>query len=368
MRLLSYISSTSWGGLEMNAVRYVHWFAEAGAEVKLICVADTPVYQRALELGLAVQTTTRNRKYFDWKHARALAREVNAFAPDVLWFRDNRDMDVLAWTKVFARHPFQLVYHQAMQLGVAKKDPLHTWRFRKIDTWIALLPFLAQQVETQTRFPRTRIATVPLGQEAERFSPERHTRSKARAALDLPEDAWIAGIIGRIDPLKGQLEAVRAVAALHAQGHHVQLLLMGKPTHGEGLAYVESVQAAIAQHGLQKVVHLRPYSSQVALAYRALDVFVMASAGETFGNVTVAAMLSRVAVLGTNTSGTPEILDHGKAGMLFDPQEKHGLTRALQALCTQPETVDALAEAGYQRALKHYTKQTVMDQLQKLLS
>ena len=59
MRLLSYICSSSWGGLEMNAVRYVHWFAQAGAEVKLICVADTPVYQRALELGLAVQTTPR---------------------------------------------------------------------------------------------------------------------------------------------------------------------------------------------------------------------------------------------------------------------------------------------------------------------
>ena len=352
----------------MNAVRYVHWFAEAGAEVKLICVAHTPVHQRALELGLDVQTAPRNRKYFDWKSARALAGEVNAFAPDVLWFRDNRDMDVLAWTKVFARRPFKLVYHQAMQLGVAKKDPLHTWRFRKIDTWIALLPFLAEQVATQTKFPRTRIATVPLGQEAERFSPEQHTRSEARAALKLPDDAWIAGIIGRIDPLKGQLEAVNAVAALQTQGHDVHLLLMGEPTHGEGLAYMESVQAAIAQQGLQEVVHLRPYSPQVALAYRSLDVFVMASAGETFGNVTVEAMLSRVAVLGTNTSGTPEILDHGKAGMLFDPDSQTGLTQALQSLYTQPETVDALAEAGYQRALKHYTKQVVLDQLQKLLA
>ena len=54
--------------------------------------------------------------------------------------------------------------------------------------------------------------------------------------------------------------------------------------------------------------------------------------------------------------------------MLFDPQEEHGLTRALQALRTQPQTVDALAEAGYQRALKHYTKQVVLEQLQKLLS
>ena len=94
----------------------------------------------------------------------------------------------------------------------------------------------------------------------------------------------------------------------------------------------------------------------------------MASAGETFGNVTVEAMLSRVAVLGTSTSGTPEILDHGKAGMLFDPDSETGLTQSLQTLYSHPETVDALAEAGYQRALKHYTKQAVMDQLQKLLA
>ena len=143
--IVFYCSSLSWGGLEMNVIRFASWMQERGHKITVCCVKGSPLMDSAQKQNLTTQTVTRNKKYFDLISAFKFARLTNQLGADVVWYRDNRDLSTLGWAKLFGGK-FKLLYQQAMQLGVDKKDFIHTWRFKQIDAWIAPLIFLANQV------------------------------------------------------------------------------------------------------------------------------------------------------------------------------------------------------------------------------
>jgi glycosyltransferase involved in cell wall biosynthesis len=55
----------------------------------------------------------------------------------------------------------------------------------------------------------------------------------------------------------------------------------------------------------------------------------MASKAETFGMVTIEAMASGVPTIGSNAGGTPEILEYGKLGFLFEPLNALSLAKSI---------------------------------------
>ena len=107
--LAFYCSSTSWGGLEMNSVRYALWMKEAGYKVLVYAVRDTPLARQAAMQGMEVRNVQRNRKYFDVLSARRLAKQFQADGVALVWFRDTRDMDTLGWAKRFSLNSFKLL-------------------------------------------------------------------------------------------------------------------------------------------------------------------------------------------------------------------------------------------------------------------
>lgn len=348
----------------MNTLRYPQWFAEEGHRITVACLAGSPLELAARQRGIEVVTVTKARRYFDFYQARKLARIIRYKDVDVLWFRDNRDMDLLAWTKRYCKGSFRLIYHQAMQLSSAKKDFLHTWRFSQLDAWIALLAYLADQVQTLTKYPTERLHQIPLGQEKPVLE---QTQEQARIALDLPTDALCIGIVGRLDPLKGQKLLMQAADLLWEKGEAVHVVFVGEATKELGKAYLTELEEYAAYLRHPEHVHFRPYTPQVTTAYLALDIFAMASDGETFGNVTIEAMLAGVCVVGSNTSGTPELLDHGKAGVLFESGNALDLADKLRVLLNDNQQRRALAKSGQQRAERMYTKGPVLTQLRAVL-
>src|SRR5690606_13407321 len=108
----------------------------------------------------------------------------------------------------------KLVYQQQMKVGVNKRDLIHRLRYNMLDLWISPLPYLKEETIARTHVPAGKIAMIPLGVDAEAILNTPVTRVDARKYLDLPQDAHILGVLGRIDPQKGQDFAIRALAHL----------------------------------------------------------------------------------------------------------------------------------------------------------
>ncbi len=318
-----YCSSISWGGLEMNSVRYAQAFQQENFEIQLYGVEESSVFKSAAELGLPFHTVTRNKKYFDFKHARQVAKQFERDNIDIVHFRDNRDLDFLGWVKFFSTRKLKLVYHQAMQLGVSKKDLLHTLRFKRIDAWISTLDYMKQQVLTQTRFPADRLHVIPIGTAIDQTS--KLSKEEARAALNLPIEKFIVGLVGRLDEKKGQLEVIQAISQLKNSEKDMHVVFVGDKTKNEADTYVQKLQHTIELNHLQEKVSFLPHQPNMQNLYGAFDLVIVPSWEETFGTVTIEAMASGVPVIGSNTAGTAEILGNEK--FLFQPKNSLSLSQ-----------------------------------------
>lgn len=358
--------SSSLGGLEMNLVKLGKWMTEKGVEVVLYLVEGTPIHDYAVEHGLTIRAINKHARYFDWTNARKLKKMLEQDEVDTLLFRDARDMSLLGWAKTFGGNKLRLLYWQAMQLGVDKSDPVHSIRFKKVDAWLTLLPFMAQEVQDKTRFPKERLHIVPLGLELDRFIKNPITKSEARKRLELPSDTHVVGVIGRLDPKKGQKTAIEAIAKLKQKGQIVHLLLVGESTKNEGQQYADQLHKVVAENGLEDQVHFRPFMKDSPTFYAAIDVFVMPSSGETFGTVTIEAMASGLPIIGTNTSGTPEVLKQGEVGRLFQPGDAEVLANHIAEITGNEATKDSLGNIAREEAIRSYDHNVVTDKIAEI--
>jgi glycosyltransferase involved in cell wall biosynthesis len=208
---------------------------------------------------------------------------------------------------------------------------------------------------------------IPLGVNTSLFADPGINKLQARSRLHLPHQAFIAGIIGRIDPDKGQEYLIKAIPLLLKKDKEVHVLIVGEESRGDTRHYPQFLQKLVQELDIEKYVHFRPFTEHTEEAFAALDIFVMASRSETYGMVTVEAMASGLPVIGTNTGGTPELLDCGASGILMPPADEYALADALEKLVTNQELRQQLAQSARQRAIARYDYRVQCDQLDELL-
>jgi glycosyltransferase involved in cell wall biosynthesis len=100
---------------------------------------------------------------------------------------------------------------------------------------------------------------------------------------------------------------------------------------------------------------LQSYRIQ-SLFYSAVDVFVMPSQAETFGNTTIEAMACETPVVAYAAGGLNDIVVSGETGLL-EPEigNVSGLTRMLQWMHSHPSERQTMGRAARARVVEHFT-------------
>lgn len=346
--------SKGFGGLELNTLKLAQWLREYGWNVSLMVAKDSEMERNAPRYSDSVFTTEVHSTF---GKVKAIRKWLKVFEASVLFTPHNKDIAAISLYKRLYNNRVKQVYQQQMQIGISKKDLIHTFRYGKIDLWVSPLHYLRDEVAAQTRVPLRKITVVPLGIEIGRFLNNPVSRSEAREKLSLPQDPKIIGVLGRIDPKKGQDFLIKAIR--HLQDHsplNYHLLIMGAITPNEGDHYLRSLYQLVADNNLEDRVHFRQSTSEVELFYSAIDVFGMPSHGETFGMVTIEAMASKKPVIGTNRCGTKEILQEGKLGYLYEYENMEDFAQKLTALESNIHLPEML-EAARNEVIQKYTSE-----------
>ena len=338
-------------------MRFAGWMQQRGWLVQVVALPGSPAAARAAEVGLPVTLLRNPWKAVDLPGARRLAQILRAFGTKALIVTRNGDLGLAVLCKKMHLPTLRLLYQQHMQLGLAKRGVVHTLRYRALDAWLTPLHRLAQEVLEKTRLPAARLHVVPLGIELEKFAHASLTQAQARTqlALSLPAQAVLLGLIGRFDTGKGQDFVVEALAELRQQHPELHLLLVGESTRNEGNAYREAVLARVQALGLAEAVHVRAFTLQPEVAYRALDVSITASVNETYGMVTIEAMATGLPVVASATGGTLEIVADERTGLLFPLLDKAAFCGAINRLLQAPEFAQQLGTQAQAEALATYS-------------
>jgi glycosyltransferase involved in cell wall biosynthesis len=234
---------------------------------------------------------------------------------------------------------------------------------RVLDDAAAILCVGAEeQARVQARHPRARVALLPNGVDAARFA--QGDGEAFRRAHDIPRGAPLILTVGRVDPQKNQALALRALHALRDAHPSARLLLVG---HVSAPAYQAKIQALAAELGVAGRVTLLPglpaAGQALVDAFHAADVFLLPSTHEPFGIVLLEAWAAGLPVVASRVGGVPSFVEHGRDGLLFEPDDLGGATRALAALLADGPRARALAEAGRAKARERYGWDVISRQL-----
>jgi len=296
-------------------------------------------------------------KFGDIVNARRLARKLERDNIATLINNLNSDIFLSVLTKRFSKAPLHLCYYQHMQLGIDKRDTFHSWLYGQLDGWLAPLPGFVTNLQEKTTFDIARAHVIPFGIEVERFTTHLPEKSRARATLNLPQNVSLVGVVGRLDPKKGQQTLIEALALLSDKFPSLHVLILGDRTHGEHETYEQTLHQRAQQLGLGGRTHFRPHRADVETAYAALDIFTMTSESETYGMVTLEAMASGVPVVGTNAGGTRELIKDGQTGLLYEYGDSAGLAVSLERLLQDSEFAVTLADNARERIAREFTYQ-----------
>ncbi|HEY0516568.1 MAG TPA: glycosyltransferase [Solirubrobacteraceae bacterium] len=173
----------------------------------------------------------------------------------------------------------------------------------------------------------------------------------------------VVGMVGRLQPWKGQDRLLRAQQLLRGRGRELRTLIVGGDAHGLSSDYAASLPGLVEELGLSGVATLTGQVADAGPYIAQMDVLVNASDPEPFGLVLLEAMARGVAVVAVASGGPLEIVKDGRTGVLTRSGEPAALADALEALLCEPERMRELAAAGRQRYLQEYTDTAMRERM-----
>ncbi|SHM13011.1 glycosyltransferase family 4 protein [Ruminococcus flavefaciens] len=163
-------------------------------------------------------------------------------------------------------------------------------------------------------------------------------------------------IAGAIYIGKGQHEAVEACEILLDRGiDNFELLIAG-----EGEVYFNISKKV--ENNIKFLGHV----NKMRELRKNIDIELVCSRCEAFGRVTAEAMLAGIPVIGSNTGGTPELIENGTDGFLYDKGNAVALADKIEFLINNPSIRKEMGGKAQNKAIQHFLISTCVKEIEKV--
>ena len=203
-----------------------------GAYAMVIVPPSSPLQQRALELGLELATLSPRWKYGDIPAAFRLAGILRDNNIERVVLMQSQDIHLASLASYFSPAA-KLYFISRWTHGTTNVTSGTRWIFSKLSLWITLTNSMRKNVLSCTRMAGAKVKVVPLGTDLHRFDPALFNQREARSFFGLPHDKKIIGVLGRLDPGKGQEVLLRAIPEVAKHHPEILIVIAGDETAGE---------------------------------------------------------------------------------------------------------------------------------------
>ncbi len=168
--------------------------------------------------------------------------------------------------------------------------------------------------------------------------------------------------IGRLSPIKGQLEFLRAIHLVHREFPQIEVWLVGSEEKGKQ-KYTTLLQRTIQQLRLESCVKLVGTRRDIPEILSGSDLLVLSTlVPEAFGRVVIEAGASGVAVVSTRVGGVLDIIDHGENGLLVPPGDIPAMAKAIVEMLKDREKAKTFAVRLREKIEKQFTLDQMAEQ------
>lgn len=202
-----------------------------------------------------------------------------------------------------------------------------------------------------------RVTQIYNGVDQNKFHPQQAHETAASLPF-APNSAVVFGTVGRLQPVKGQLDLLKAFILVRQQLRvdepPIKLVLVG-----DG-ATAASLKAFSNENALDQDVYFAGAQNNVVSYLHALDVFVLPSLAEGISNTLLEAMASGLPVLATAVGGNPELVSDGQTGVLVPAGNPQALADAMLNYARNPALRAAHGQAGVQRVDQKFSLKAML--------
>jgi glycosyltransferase involved in cell wall biosynthesis len=354
MNILELCLSPDFGGLEIHFRDFSRWLSRKEKTQLFLAVQENTRISEALaDLELPQITFSSRAGYFPFLKAKKLSGFIDTRQIDVVHVHWKYDLPLVALAKRICKHRFQFVHTRQMNLPGRKFDFYHRLIYGDMDCFITITKYIQKQAEENLPISRKKIMQIYYGIEVPpTVTPDR--TAQLRKQMGMTGD-FMVGLLGRLSEFKGQHLLLEALEKLQREDITVHGWIVGEPFEKE---YVNRLKKGVKDKQLSHQIHFMDFYDNPLQLMTCFDAVVLTTKNETFGLVLIEAMHAGVAVIGSNAGGVPEIIDHGKTGLLFETWNSDELAQAIKKLYFDEPFRKNLASAGQQKAKEKFDLET----------
>jgi glycosyltransferase involved in cell wall biosynthesis len=280
---------------------------------------------------------------------RYFANELRKFRPDIIYSNSSvfhTGFDIAKILKIphvwhlreFGYADYQLVFPWNLE-GVHYKKLMASHHLIAISNSIA--EYYSQKV------PNLNLSIVYNGiLDSERFDQLLATKRSSPFS-----NSRIFCIVGLIQENKGQAEAIKALYIVCQKYPDAQLWIAGD-------GYLKPIKELAASLHLENNIRLMGKVNNVfENVFLKADASLMCSKSEAMGRVTIESMAASCPVIGFDSAGTSELIEHNKTGMLYKTDHCE-LAQHMIFLIENPQKAFEMGRAGASWAKDNFSSET----------
>jgi glycosyltransferase involved in cell wall biosynthesis len=167
--------------------------------------------------------------------------------------------------------------------------------------------------------------------------------------LQIPENAFVVGFVGRIFKIKGIDDLIRAWQLLSPQEPRLHLLLAGE--FDARLPISPWARRTISS---ETRIHLTGFVEEIASVYPAMDVLALPSYHEGLSYCLLEGAAMELPVIATRIIGTIDAVLEGTSGLLVEPGHPDQLAEAILKYLRDPALAKAYGKAGREFVVRRF--------------
>jgi glycosyltransferase involved in cell wall biosynthesis len=341
IRVVELLATGSSGGAQEHVYNLVTRLDRKRYDVSVLALSGGPGVRRIERTGVSVCVLD---EMSDDAAIEAVAAHLAAVDADVVhnhMYRAEVVGTQAAWALAHSgrRRPFVVgTVHSSRVRADADRDLLRRLTPR-MDHLVAVSRAIVRKIEDEGRVGAP-ISLIYNGVDLARYA-EQEACCTLHEEYGIPAGAPIVGVVARLEPEKGHPTLLDAWPAVVEAVPNAHLLVVGEGTQRELL------EGQVAAHGIADSVTFTGRRDDVPAVTAALDVAVLPSYREAQGLSILEAMALSRPVVASAVGGIPEMIEHGRTGLLVLPREPGALATSIVRVLTDHPYADTLGRAGH---------------------
>lgn len=205
-----------------------------------------------------------------------------------------------------------------------------------------------------------KFVTIHSGVDLDRFIKLNIDIKTKKKELNIPQDYYVIGTIGRLVPIKGHKYLIAASKRIIEEFPKTVFVFVGD-------GFLKSVLERQAENlGIRKNIIFTGWRKDVPEILFLFDILIFPSLNEGMGRVMIEGMSLEKPIVASNVGGICNLIEHGKNGILVPPRNPDALGKAISKLMRNKKLAEGLGKIGEMEVYPKFDASTMVKKIDDL--